>query len=153
MRVLHVFDFWECVPRSLASGVAPLRAYRKSSKLDLNFARFGVRKWPKNHSNRTRVKNPFWHQAGFLLKFWGTSLEPTARAEGVYRPSGFNFFCQLDICLNLSPWILFYQFKSRIAQIAATRFSLFLSLNFIFFPKSSPWNPRFCSLSHLNLST
>ena len=35
--ISHVFDFWDFVPRNLASGVAPLRAYRKTIQFRLKF--------------------------------------------------------------------------------------------------------------------
>ena len=146
------------IPRNACYGISSRELHRcvrieKPSNLGFCFAQFGVRKCPKTIPTGHPFSVPTWHQVGFLKNFWNPSLEPTAQAEHPNRPSGFIFHCQLDKCFNLSSWSPFLFTYYGIAQFCPNPFSLLLSLTSSSSLDFSPLNPRFCSLSHLNLST
>ena len=72
----------------------------KLLSLDLNFARFGVRKRPKSESNRREVIKTVLASGWKWKIILGSLLEPTARAVHPIRSSG--FFCITQILPSVS---------------------------------------------------
>ena len=109
----------------------------KLLSLDLNFARFGVRKRPKSDSNRRGVRNPSWCPDGFFSIFGGCSREPTARAVGQSARANFMLSGWLTFVLILAVGCFIYSFQTRFlhrlqnSEISLSHSKLHLSLWFL----------------------
>ena len=122
MRVSHVFDFWECVPRNLASGVAPLRAYRKTIQVRLKFRSIRSPEAPR------KSIQPEGGQNSVLVSGWifHCILE---LLSGTNRPSGLIFLPDfLYTCFNLIGPLLCCVLNTGFSQFAPKPKSFFLSL-------------------------
>ena len=154
VRVSHVFYFWDFVPWNLESGVAPLRAYRKIIEFRLLFHSIRSPKVPQNpiqpqpYPKSVLVSGwNFWLNFGVAL---GNQLPErilqSARAElkntGCATRGELYTVGSLFCCLSRD-----------FLTVCSKPKTLSLSLNFIFFPNFSTSNPRFYSLSHLNILT
>ena len=127
----------------------------KLLSLDLNFARFGVRKSPKNHSNRSPFIKSVLTQVGNFCILKPCSLEPTARAVHPIRSSG--FFCISQILPSVT--ILFATqlkcFKTRFLAICSPKTELSLSLYLLLLPQNflaKPQNFETLATKSLNLA-
>ena len=120
--ISHNFDSWECVLRNFESGVAPLRAYRKTIQFRLLFHSIRSPKTPQNSFQ------PEHHQYSNLTPGWSI------------RPSGFVSLAQIVTLVIISTlgcvlgcfirdWPLF------LAKLEI----LSLSSPFFFFFFKNPW--------------
>ena len=133
MRVLHFLDFWECVPRNLASGVAPLRAYRKITQVRLKFRAIRSPEAPR------KSFQPEEGQISVLVSGWifGCIFR---LLSGTNRPSGFmnppERIQKFSDGRHVDGGTPLDQFGAVLSREIRTEhrkpISLFLTLNFIF---------------------
>ena len=104
LTISHVFDFWDCVPRNLETGVAPLRAYRKTIQFRPKFRLIRSPEAPRKPI-QPDTKIPF--QPGIRLDFWlskkfALGNQPLGRIPQTARAD--LFFCQ-KFCTRVLFWL------------------------------------------------
>ena len=132
MRVLHVFDFWDCVPRILASGVTPLRAYRKTIRFRLKFRLIRSPKTPRKAFQPEPLQKSVL-ASGWILDCPETLLSGTNRSGGICNPLELiYFFADRFVHVFYSGWSTpLLHFKYGILPFWPKIENLFLSLPFL----------------------
>ena len=142
--ISHNFDSWECVLWNFESGVAPLRAYRKTIQFRLLFHSIRSPKTPQKSIQPQLGSKSVLVSDWNFMQFW-TPLSGTNRSGALtIRPSGFcasarfwhlSHFQLLDlILLKLEPGL--GQFLAKIV--------ISLSLKLHLLPWISSIEPRVC---------
>ena len=109
----------------------------KQFNLGFCFARFGVRKPPKNHSNRSPKLQTNLTSGWNLTEPKICLLEPSARAELTIRSSGFIFLGQIWTRVLISMVHFFAAFKLRVVLFSTPNPWFSLSLISLFFSFTS----------------
>ena len=129
LTISHVFDFWDCVPRSLETRVAPLRAYWKTIQFRLKFRLIRSPETPwKPIQPDTKI--PF--QPGIRLDFWlpKTLLSGTNRSGGFHKPPERIFLMDsilTSVLISALGSVLLYHIR-ELLSLFQTRKSFSLSL-------------------------